>query len=221
MDGAGFKLWLASIPGLTAEQRGHGFRALAMAEAGEDTCTEIPAPPASLVSSLPAVLRPTHDDPVSEISVTPDEAGNAVPAASVADTVSLAAAGQKRVDRTGCPHCGSQKLQRWGHASGLPRYRCVDCRRSFNALTGTPLARLRKKEQWAAQTQALITGESLVKAGQALQRRRYHRVPLAPSVSGGSGARQTEPSHRDCRSRRDLHPGIVQGQARRPAAAGA
>jgi transposase-like protein len=161
---------------------------LAMAEAGEDTCTEIPAPPASLVSSLPAVLRPTHDDPVSEISVTPDEAGNAVPAASVADTVSLAAAGQKRVDRTGCPHCGSQKLQRWGHASGLPRYRCVDCRRSFNALTGTPLARLRKKEQWAAQTQALITGESLVKAAKRCNVavttafRWRHRFLVAPAL---------------------------------------
>jgi transposase-like protein len=73
-------------------------------------------------------------------------------------------AGQNKVDRTGCPHCASQRLQRWGHASGLPRYRCGDCRRSFNALTGTPLARLRKKERWAAQTEALITGESLVKA---------------------------------------------------------
>ena len=48
----------------------------------------------------------------------------------------------------------------------MPRYRCVDCRRSFNALTGTPLARLRLKERWAAQTEALITGESLVKAAE-------------------------------------------------------
>jgi transposase-like protein len=164
MDDAGFKLWLASIPGLTGEQRGHGFRALAMAEAGDDTSIGSPAPPVSLMASPPVVLRLNHDDPSSEVSVMSDGTGNAAPAASVADTVSLAAAGQNRVDRTGCPHCGSQKLHRWGHVSGLPRYRCVDCRRSFNALTGTPLARLRKKEQWAAQTQALITGESLVKA---------------------------------------------------------
>jgi transposase-like protein len=164
MDDAGFKLWLASIPGLTGEQRSHGFRALAMAEAGDDTSIGSPAPPVSLMASPPVVLRLTHDDPTSEVSVMSDGTGNAAPAASVADTVSLAAVGQNRVDRTGCPHCGSQKLHRWGHVSGLPRYRCVDCRRSFNALTGTPLARLRKKEQWAAQTQALITGESLVKA---------------------------------------------------------
>jgi transposase-like protein len=163
MDDAGFELWLATIRDLTAEQRGHGFRALAMAEAGVATSMAVPAPAVSLVSPLPVVLGPPHDGPVIEVSVTTAGTGNAAPAASVADLVSLAAAGQNRVERTGCPHCGSRKLQRWGHVSGLPRYRCVDCRRSFNALTGTPLARLRKKEQWAAQAQALITGESLVK----------------------------------------------------------
>jgi len=31
-------------------------------------------------------------------------------------------------------------------------------------LTGTPLARLRKKERWADHTQALMSGESLTKA---------------------------------------------------------
>ena len=29
------------------------------------------------------------------------------------------------------------RLQRWGHASGLRRYRCATCRKTFNALTGT------------------------------------------------------------------------------------
>ena len=163
MDAAGFRLWLASIGDLTAEQRGHGFRALAMAEAGDDTDMMVTAPPWALVSPLPAVLRPTDNGSADEVSATTDRTGNAAPAGSVSDLASLAVAGHNRVDRTGCPHCGSQKLQGWGRVSGLPRYRCVDCRRSFNALTGTPLARLRKKEQWAAQAQALITGESLVK----------------------------------------------------------
>src|SRR5271157_4395854 len=62
-----------------------------------------------------------------------------------------------------CPHCGGASVG-GGQADGLRRFRCKGCRRSFNALTGTPLARLRKKERWAAQTEALITGESLVKA---------------------------------------------------------
>jgi hypothetical protein len=52
----------------------------------------------------------------------------------------------------------------WGNASALPRYRCKACRRTFNALTKTPLAGLRKKEKWAAQAQAMIDGVSTAKA---------------------------------------------------------
>jgi transposase-like protein len=33
-----------------------------------------------------------------------------------------------------CPHCAAARLQRWGHASGLRRYRCAACRKTFNAL---------------------------------------------------------------------------------------
>ena len=47
-----------------------------------------------------------------------------------------------------CPHCGSVAVQRWGAARGLPRYRCGDCKRTFNPLTGTSLARLRSKDKW-------------------------------------------------------------------------
>ncbi len=87
-----------------------------------------------------------------------------------------------------CPHCASHNLQRWGSVSGLPRYRCKDCRRSFNALTGTSLARLRKKERWAAHVEALTTGESVVAAakrcGVAVSTafRWRHRFLSAPAV---------------------------------------
>lgn len=33
-------------------------------------------------------------------------------------------------------------MQRWGHESGIQRYRYYDCHRTFNALTGSPLAEL-------------------------------------------------------------------------------
>ncbi|WP_157201966.1 hypothetical protein [Massilia sp. Root335] len=45
-----------------------------------------------------------------------------------------------------CPRCGCGRVHRCGQASGLQRFRCLACGRSYNALTGTPLARLRKKE---------------------------------------------------------------------------
>jgi len=63
-----------------------------------------------------------------------------------------------------CPHCAATKLQRWGQASGLRRYRCKSCHKSFNALTGTSLARLRKKACWLRYGEALATGMSLAKA---------------------------------------------------------
>src|ERR671932_2135048 len=62
------------------------------------------------------------------------------------------------------PHCGAERLQRRGFASGLRRYRCQACRKTFNALTGTSLARLRKKACWLRYGEALAAGMSLTKA---------------------------------------------------------
>ena len=63
-----------------------------------------------------------------------------------------------------CPHCRATALQRWGRASGLRRYRCTTCGKTFNALTGTSLARLRKKECWLAYGEALAAGMTLARA---------------------------------------------------------
>ena len=51
-------------------------------------------------------------------------------------------------DEPAYPHCISAKLYRWGKVSELQRYRCRQCKRTFNALTNTPLARLRHKDKW-------------------------------------------------------------------------
>ena len=59
-----------------------------------------------------------------------------------------------------CPHCSGASVG-GGQADGLRRFRCKDCRRSFNALTGTPLARLRKKECWLDFGQSLSEGETV------------------------------------------------------------
>ncbi len=47
-----------------------------------------------------------------------------------------------------CPHCNSIHFQRWGKRSDLQRYRCKSCMKTFNSLTGTPLARLKRKGHW-------------------------------------------------------------------------
>jgi transposase-like protein len=65
-----------------------------------------------------------------------------------------------------CPRCGSEGVERWGRAAGIQRFRCREpgCRRTFNALTGTPLARLRQKALWLDYCEALVDGLSVRKA---------------------------------------------------------
>jgi len=68
-----------------------------------------------------------------------------------------------------CPHCQGTELYRHGHVSGLQRYRCRTCRRTFNALTGTALARLRKKGKWFGFSEALAASLTLRQTAAALQ----------------------------------------------------
>lgn len=67
-----------------------------------------------------------------------------------------------------CPHCDSMQVVRNGLVRGLQRYKCRGCGKTFNALTGTPLARLRYRERWLGQAQALIDGMSISKAAARL-----------------------------------------------------
>lgn len=65
-----------------------------------------------------------------------------------------------------CPSCSSESVYKWGMVSGLQRYRCKDCKRTFNALTGTSMAHLRKKELWEEYSRALSESLSLTKAAE-------------------------------------------------------
>ena len=65
-----------------------------------------------------------------------------------------------------CGHCGSQRFGTWGRANGLRRYKCKDCDRTFNALTGTPLAQLHRRDAWLDYARALVDRTSLRKAAE-------------------------------------------------------
>jgi transposase-like protein/IS1 family transposase len=73
-------------------------------------------------------------------------------------------------DNVKCPHCGSNPIGQWGSSAGLQRYRCKseDCRRTFNALTKTPLARLRKRSLWQANLDCMFDGLPLWRVAEAL-----------------------------------------------------
>lgn len=68
-----------------------------------------------------------------------------------------------------CPHGCGVHVVRNGMARDLQRYKCRDCGRTFNALTGTPLARLRYRDRWLDQAQTLIDGLSITQASRHLQ----------------------------------------------------
>ena len=72
----------------------------------------------------------------------------------------------ERVESQGCPHCAGREIVGWGRSDGLLRFRCKSCGRTFNALTKTPMAHLRKKESWLDHAQAMIEGKSLAKTAE-------------------------------------------------------
>ena len=72
----------------------------------------------------------------------------AISASTPASESLISQIGQSRLASFGCPHCGGDSVRKWGQANGKPRYRCRDCRKTFNPLTGTPLSGLRYPERW-------------------------------------------------------------------------
>ena len=75
----------------------------------------------------------------------------------------LGTTGVERVAAQGCPHCAGREVVGWGRSHGLLRFRCKSCGRTFNALTKTPMAHLRKKDRWLDHARAMIEGKSLAK----------------------------------------------------------
>jgi transposase-like protein len=152
MDVAAFEAWLGWIAALTVPQRQRAWQALALSQS-EDA--EAGAPPALTMASVDLT---TSGELPTAMPFPPALSSNQI------GTEDVAQLGQRRVERVGCPHCDGRDVVRWGQASALPRYRCKACRRTFNALTKTPLAHLRLKDKWATQAKAMIDGVSTAKA---------------------------------------------------------
>lgn len=86
-----------------------------------------------------------------------------------------------------CPYCQSTRAWRWGFKSGVQRFRCKACRRTYNALSGTPLARLKRRDAWLAYNEAMIQGQSIRQAAKSAHVNKKtsfrwrHRMLTAPS----------------------------------------
>ena len=89
-----------------------------------------------------------------------------LPAAGLDQVVTLIE--QVRAPGRCCPSCGCVRCHRHGFANDLQRFRCCACGRTFNDLSGTPLARLRLKGKWLAYSQALLDSLPVRKAADRL-----------------------------------------------------
>ena len=151
MDTAAFTTWLGGIEHLDPAQRAEAFRELALAEADD------PIDPSAQAVAAAVLLYEAAVAPSLPVA----EADAAAPEEDL-----LSKVGRGRIARFGCPHCGEDDVRPWGKAGGKPRYRCTSCRKTFNPLTGTPLAGLHHRDRWPDQAQALIAGETVAKAAE-------------------------------------------------------
>ena len=61
-----------------------------------------------------------------------------------------------------CPRCKGAVVIRWGRfASTKQRYRCQECRRTFNAMTATPFAYSKRLHLWGTAAQCVVEGISV------------------------------------------------------------
>jgi len=158
MDVTKFEEWLSGVAALTLPQRRETWRTLALSEATDGGAIDYGMSSGANISDIGG-------------AAAKDDLPMPVPSASEGPSIRVGAdvvaeLGQRRVDSIGCPHCECRQVAPWGRASGIPRYRCSACRRTFNALTKTPLAHLRMKDKWVTQTEAMIDGVSTAMAAQ-------------------------------------------------------
>lgn len=103
-----------------------------------------------------------------------------------------------------CPHCRSGSIGKWGSANGFKRYRCKHCKVTFNALTGTPLAHLHKRELWLPHAQSLVDRLSLRKVAARLNvdlttafrwRHRFLKAPKARKAKALDGTVEADETY--------------------------
>jgi transposase-like protein len=157
-----FSAWLAAIAGLSAEERRETLQAVEAANRKEGAAgmEDLANSPAKK-----GARRGRREDALGTMS-------------------------HERVESQGCPHCAGRELVGWGRSHGLLRFRCKSCGRTFNALTKTPMAHLRKKERWLDHARATIEGKTLAETAALCGihpttafrwRHRFLRAPQAPN----------------------------------------
>lgn len=104
------------------------------------------------------------------------------------ETVVGLLAERNRAERR-CSRCAADGAVIRCPSSGLRRYFCRGCGKTYNCLTGTPLARLRHKERWtefdASMSKGKTVAASVVRWGGACSMAFRWRHHFLRAVSGG------------------------------------
>ncbi|MBQ5962681.1 IS1595 family transposase [Massilia sp. ZL223] len=68
-----------------------------------------------------------------------------------------------------CPACEAERPYRHGRLRGLQRYRCRACGKTFTALSGTPLSRLRHRGKWLDYLDKMLDAHSVRAVAKAVE----------------------------------------------------
>jgi transposase-like protein len=96
--------------------------------------------------------------------------------ATAADIIEAAVA-----EKLHCPRCQGTQLYRHGAANGMQRLRCRGCGRTFNSLTGTPLAHLRQKDKWLDYLDCMLDSRTVRQAAEMVN---INKIPACAGVIG-------------------------------------
>ena len=152
----------------------------------------------ALDAAIRGRLNRTPQQPVASAEPVAQGEPEAEGLASIADIEARFAATPR------CPHCQSAEVGKWGSANALKRYQCKACAVTFNALTGTPLAQLHKRELWIGNAQAMVEGISLRKVAARLDigletafrwRHRFLQAPKAVKPKLLEGTVETDETY--------------------------
>ena len=84
------------------------------------------------------------------------------------------------------PDCGCERCHRHGQANDLQRFRCCAYGRTFNDLTGMPLARLRQKGKWLDYLDTVLDSRTVSAAAKRVSVHPTRRFAGATAFSAGS-----------------------------------
>jgi transposase-like protein len=68
-----------------------------------------------------------------------------------------------------CPHCDSTKIIKFGQYKGTSRFKCKDCNKTFNDLTGTSVSCVKKKKLWLKAIDLMLQSKSIRDAAKELK----------------------------------------------------